>query len=105
MKYKNQKCCLDGIIFDSKKEAQRYAELNLLQKAHQISELKCQVPFTLIPKSQYGREIKYIADFTYIKDGELIVEDVKSKATKTPLYRLKKRLMAEVHNIEIREVM
>ena len=103
-KYKNQKVTLNGIKFDSKKEARRYYELKLLERAGIIKELKLQVPYVLIEKSKHGREIKYLADFTYIEKGKLIVEDVKSSATKTPLYKLKKRLLAERYDIEIKEV-
>ena len=81
----------------------RYVELTLLEKAKAIQDLKTQVSFPLIPKSKYGREIKYIADFVYYEDGKLVVEDTKSPATKTPVYRLKKRLMAEIYDIEIKE--
>ena len=103
-KYKNQKVILNGIKFDSKKEARRYYELKLLERAGIIKELKLQVPYVLIEKSKHGREIKYLADFTYIEKGKLIVEDVKSSATKTALYKLKKRLLAERYDIEIKEV-
>ena len=56
----------------------------------------------LIPKSKYGMPIRYIADFTYNdRNGQLIVED--AKGVKTPVYRLKRRMMAEIYNIEIKE--
>lgn len=103
-KYRNKKVILDGIKFDSIKEAKRYNQLKLLQRANVISDLKMQVPFILIDKSKYGRDIKYIADFTYLESGKLIVEDVKSPVSKTPLYKLKKRLIAERYGIEIKEV-
>ena len=103
-KYNNKKTVYDGITFDSKKEAHRYYELKLMERAKVITDLKCQAPFTLIDKSKYGREIKYLADFTYYENGLLVVEDVKSSVTKTPLYRLKKRLLAERYGIEIKEV-
>jgi hypothetical protein len=93
----------DGITFDSKHERDRYVELTLLEKAKVIQDLKTQVSFPLIPKSKYGREIKYVADFTYYENGELVVEDTKSPITKTPVYRLKKRLMAEKYDIVIKE--
>lgn len=78
----------------------------MLQRANKIENLRLQVPFVLIDKSKYGRQIKYIADFVYY-DKELkqeVVEDTKSEATKTPVYRLKKRLMAETYGIEIKEI-
>lgn len=101
-KYKNVKTTLDGITFDSIKEAKRYYELKLLLRAGAITDLSLQVKFELIPKSKYGRAICYIADFVYIENGERIVEDV--KGIKTDVYRLKKRLMAEKYNIEIKEI-
>ena len=99
-KYGNRKAEVDGITFDSRKEARRYADLKLLQKAHAIYDLKLQVPFELQPKfkDEEGHIIKpitYIADFTYYKDGKLVIEDVKSDATKRDaVYRLKKKMMA-----------
>lgn len=104
-KYLNKKTKVDGITFDSKKEANRYLILNQMEKEGKINSLKRQVPFPLIRKSKYGREIRYIADFTYYLDGWLVVEDVKSPYTrKNPVYRLKKRLMAELYGIVINEV-
>lgn len=104
-KFRNIKTEVDGIKFDSKKEANRYYELKLYQRTKQISDLQLQVPFVLIDKSKWGRAIKYVADFTYIQDGKLVVEDVKSPISITPVYKLKKRLLAERYGIEIKEVM
>lgn len=101
-KYHNKKQLLDGKMFDSKKEAGRYAQLFILERAGQISDLQTQVPFILIEKSQYGRAIKYVADFVYNENGQKVVED--AKGFKTPVYKLKKRLMAEKYNIIIKEV-
>lgn len=110
-KYHNNKTELDGILFDSKKEAERYAELKMLQDYGQIHDLMLQVPFELIPtqKDENNRVIEractYVADFTYIdKNGKRIVEDVKSEATKTRLYGVKRKLMLYVHGIRITEV-
>ena len=100
-KYRAKKTVLDGITFDSKKEAKRYNELKALEKLKAISNLRLQVPYVLIEKSIYGRSIKYLADFVYIKDGETVVEDC--KGVRTPVYRLKKRLMAEKYKIVIKE--
>lgn len=105
-KYAAVKTVVDGIKFDSKKEAKRYIELKLMERAGVISDLMLQVPFTLFEKNEFGRKIKYIADFTYWEirsDGkkEYVVEDC--KGYKTDVYRLKKRIMAEVHGIQIRE--
>lgn len=96
-KYKAQKTIIDGIEFDSKKEAKRYIELRYLEKIGQIRNLQRQVPFLLQEgfvnnKGKKIREINYIADFCYTQDGVKIVEDVKSPATKTPVYKIKKKM-------------
>lgn len=103
-KYRNIKTQVDGIKFDSKKEANRYCELKLLLKTGDITDLNLQVPFVLFDNSLYGRKVKYLADFTYIdvKTGKVVVEDV--KGILTPVYKLKKRILAEKFDIEINEV-
>ena len=103
-KYGNKKVETTDGKFDSKLEYYRWCELKLLERAKQINSLKRQVKFVLIDKSKYGREISYVADFTYIQGDKLVVEDTKSEITKTPLYRLKKRLVAERYGIEIKEI-
>ena len=85
---------IDGIKFASRKEALRYRQLRLMEQGKAIQDLKMQVAYPLIKKSKYGREIKYVADFTYYDNGHLVVEDV--KGVRTPVYKLKKRLMAEI---------
>lgn len=97
------------MTFDSKKEFQRYQELKMLEKAGLINDLKRQVPFQLIPsQAENGRVVErpvtYIADFTYYENGELVVEDVKSPATRTDVYKIKRKLMLYVHGVHIREV-
>lgn len=103
-KYGNKKITTTDGKFDSQLEYCRWCELVLLEKAKKISDLKRQVKFVLIDKSKHGREISYIADFTYTQGEKLVVEDTKSKATKTRLYCLKKRLMAERYGIVIKEI-
>lgn len=100
-KYGAVKTEIDGIVFDSKHEAARYQELRLLERAGEINNLRFQVPYILIDKSKYGRSIKYVADFVYERNGDQIVED--AKGARTPVYRLKKRMMAERYGIEIKE--
>lgn len=101
-KYGAVKTEVDGIKFDSKREALRYQELRLLEQAGEITNLRLQVPFELIPKSKHGMPVRYIADFTYNDlNGQLIVED--AKGVKTPVYRLKRRMMAERYDIKIKE--
>lgn len=97
-KYRNKKTEIDGIKFDSKKEARRYAELMMLHKRGEISHLRLQQEFTLMesfktPQGKKVNGIKYRADFTYFKDGEYVIEDVKGMKTKE--YELKKKLMAD----------
>ena len=108
MKYGNKKTVVDGITFDSRKEAQRWSELKLLQRAGEIFDLQRQVPFTLIPKQvRDGKTIErpcvYKADFVYKdKDGTEVVEDVKGVCTKE--YRIKKKLMLWQFGIIVKEV-
>lgn len=94
-KYKNKKTEIDGIKFDSKKEANRYCELKLLEKAGEIKELGLQVRFELQEgfkkNGKTYRPITYLADFVYVnKKGMTIVEDVKGK--KTDVYSIKKKM-------------
>ncbi len=105
-KFRNHKIQTKDGVFDSQLEYKRWQQLKLLLKANQITKLERQVKYILIEKSKYGSEIKYVADFVYTdcKTGERIVEDTKSEATKTPLYRLKKRLLAEKYDIVIKEI-
>lgn len=103
MKYGNTKVVIGDECFDSKLEYHRFMQLKILEKAKLIKSLKRQVRYVLIDKSKHGQEIAYIADFEYIENGKKVVEDTKSEATKTPLYRLKKRLLAERYGIEIKE--
>ena len=108
-KYRNVKTTLDGITFDSVKEAKRYAELRLLERAGQIFNLQRQVTFVLIPKQvrdgkTIERPVVYKADFVYTENGQEVVEDVKSTATKTKEYVLKRKLLLWQYGIQIREV-
>ena len=104
--HKSKKCNKYGNVkaggYDSLREQKRATELKLMERLGIISELKEQVPFVLIKKSEHGRAIKYVADFTYMTDGKLVVEDTKGY-TKNPVYRLKKRMMAEIHGIRVIE--
>ncbi|MBR7002095.1 MAG: DUF1064 domain-containing protein [Neisseriaceae bacterium] len=107
MKYHNKKV----YGFDSKKEKRRFDELKILQRIGEIRDLKTQVPFELIPaqKDKDGktieRAVKYIADFTYAdKNGMFVVEDVKSPATRTKDYIIKRKLMLFVYKIRITEI-
>ncbi len=120
-KYKSIKTTVNGIEFDSRKEARRYQELLLLQRAGVIRDLQMQVKFVLIPAhyevvERYGKkgqklkdgekliekECSYIADFVYEENGKKVVED--TKGVKTKDYIIKRKLMLYVHGIRIREV-
>lgn len=102
-KFNNQKTEVDGILFDSRKEAKRYYELKLLQRAGEISNLQLQVKYELIPKQANERACNYIADFVYQdKSGQIVVEDVKGRRTKE--YVIKRKLMLYQHGIRVVEV-
>lgn len=119
-KYQNKKTEVNGIAFDSLKEARRFKELKLIEKAGEIYDLQLQVKFELIPTQRepdiigkrggvkkgkvIEREVNYYADFTYKITGtnELVVEDTKGMRTKE--YILKRKMMLYFHNIRIREV-
>lgn len=126
-KLRNQKVTRGDKTFDSKREADRYEELVLMEKQGLIQNLEWQKEYLLIPAQyktveQYGkhgmrlkdkrilleRKVTYIADFVYEKDGETIVED--SKGYRNPSsapyakFVLKRKLMLWVHGIRITEV-
>ena len=104
-KYGNKKTTVGDLKFDSKKEARRYEELKVLESMGKITELRRQVKFELVPKQDGEKPVRYYADFTYQENGELVVEDVKSPATReNDTYIIKRKLMLHVHNIRIREV-
>ncbi len=88
--------------YHSAREAKRAAELKLLERSGEITDLREQVPFELIPKQIGERSCKYVADFVYLDhDGITVVED--SKGFRDPVFRLKKKLMLFIHAIRIRE--
>ena len=121
-KYGNRKVTIEGINFDSEREAKRYLILKEYQNKGDISDLKLQVVYELIPAIKelktvvlktktiqkevtIQQAITYRCDFTYVKDEKLIVEDVKiSPKMLPPEYKLKKKLLRYVHGIDIREV-
>jgi len=105
-KYGNNKCEVDGIVFHSEKEAKRFIELKLLKKAGEIGLLELQKPFLLIEANETERKCEYLADFVYwdAKTGKQIIEDVKSEMTrKLPVYIMKRKLLKDKYNIEIKE--
>lgn len=104
-KFGNVKTVVDGLKFDSKKEARRWGELKLLVKAGVIRDLTVQPEFKI--KINNFPVCSYFGDFQYwdVATDKRIVEDVKSEITrKNPVYRLKYRLVYAVHDIMITEV-
>lgn len=117
-KYQNKKVTVNGVVFDSKKEAREWCRLKALEQAGGITDLQRQVKFVLIPAQRepdstgarggkikgklLERECAYIADFTYRQGGELVVED--TKGVRTPEYVIKRKLMLQVYGIRIKEV-
>lgn len=99
-KYRNQRTEVDGIIFASKREAARYQDLKLLERAGDIQGLVCQWRY---PLEVYGTHVCfYIADFVYTtREGKSIVEDC--KGMRTPIYRIKAKLMFAIYKIKILE--
>jgi hypothetical protein len=105
---------VDGVRFASKKEAARFLELQCWQKAGQISDLEVHpvYPLHVMELWRSGSPIvvttvgKFTADFQYLnlQTGEIVVEDVKSNATRTEAYRLRKRLVEAIHGITVMEV-
>lgn len=116
----------DGIVHDSRREADRWCELKMLERAGKIQDLQRQVPFELVPaqheeyttgevyvRGEKKGQIKtrrrcveqsvvYVADFVYYEGGKKIVEDAKGKRTKD--YIIKRKLMLWCYGIRVREV-
>lgn len=102
-KYGNQPTEVDGHRFDSLAEARRYRDLTRLRDAGEISQLRLQPKFPIVVNGM--AVCVYVADFSYIGSTGVVVEDVKSSATrKNRSYQLKRKLMLAVHGIEISEV-
>ena len=119
-KYGNKKAKANGKVFESKTERSRYYTLQMLEKAGEISDLRLQVPFEIIPAIYETVEVQlktktkqvqklvqraahYVADFVYKdKDGNMVVED--SKGFRTKEYELKKKMMRAFLGITIKEV-
>jgi hypothetical protein len=100
-KFNNRKVVFGGITFDSQREFARYLELSELLERGRITQLKVHPRYSIVINQV--RVCGYEPDFEYYVDGKLIVEDVKSKPTRTRVYMLKRKLMRAVHGIEIQE--
>ena len=99
VKYRNIKALYNGVVYDSRKEMRRAVALDWMVKAGVIRDLERQKPFVLQEgyvnnKGEKIRPIQYVADFVYfdVENGRWVVEDVKSPATRTDVYRIKKKL-------------
>ena len=121
-KYGNKKTYVGDIKFDSRKEARYYIYLREMQQIGQIQDLRLQVPFEIVPAVYESKvvhlktkdkivphlvqkAVHYIADFVYTEDGNQVVVDVKSEATrKKDAYILKKKMMRAFLGITIYEV-
>lgn len=111
-KYHSTKVLYDNIKFDSKKECKRYQELKLMEQLGEIKDLELQYPIVLQKKfkdkfsNKTIREIKYLADFKYVKDNIIILED--TKGMKTDVYNIKHKMLLlklqEMENIEFYEL-
>nr|UVM82443.1 MAG: protein of unknown function DUF1064 [Bacteriophage sp.] len=104
-KYHAKRTSVDGIVFDSKREADRYLVLKSMEGDGAIEDLRRQVRYELVPAfdvdGKHYRPVFYVADFVYREDGEEVVEDV--KGVMTDVYRLKSKLFARRYGKVIRE--
>ena len=117
-KYLAKKVHINGMVFDSQHEYERWLQLCLLQRAGKISDLQRQVAYELIPTLRepdtigprggvkpgklLEHGVKYTADFVYIQDGKTVVED--AKGFRTDDYIIRRKLMLWIHGIKINEV-
>jgi len=118
-KYHATKVSFDGITFDSKKEGLHYLRLKDMQSRGEISGLRLQVPYELLPavyrdevvhlktkdktvRKLIQRPVTYVADFVYEQDGKEIVVD--TKGVRLPDYIIKKKMMLALKGIEITEI-
>lgn len=104
-KYHAKKTVVDGITFDSRKEADRYLVLKGMEEDGNIEDLRRQVRYELVPAfdvdGKHYRPVYYVADFVYVEDGKEVVEDV--KGVRTDMYKLKSKLFARRYGMSIKE--
>lgn len=104
-KYHAKKTTVDGITFDSRREAYRYLALKGMEEDGLIGDLRRQVRYELVPAfdvdGRHYRPVYYVADFVYVEDGKEVVEDV--KGMRTDVYKLKSKLFARRYGVPIRE--
>lgn len=105
-KYNAVKTVVDGITFDSKREAKRWQELRMMVRGSLIDELERQVSYELAPSVKIAGEkrarpaLRFKADFRYIENGATVVED--SKGMPDTAFRIRQHLMKSVHGIDVR---
>lgn len=104
-KYRARKTTVDGVTFDSKREADRYLVLKGMEEDGAIEGLRRQVRYELVPAfdvdGTHYRAVYYVADFVYVEDGKEVVEDV--KGVRTDVYKLKSKLFARRYGMSIKE--
>lgn len=104
-KYHARRTTVDGITFDSRKEADRYLVLKGMEEDGLIENLRRQVRYELLPAfdvdGRHYRPVYYVADFVYVEDGKEVVEDV--KGVRTDVYKLKSKLFARRYGVSIKE--
>jgi hypothetical protein len=102
-KWRHKPVVVDGVHLDSQAEGNRYAELLILQRAGEVTDLRVHPRYSMIVNGRYVGD--YIADFEY-RDGagQRVVEDVKSPVSRTPVYRLKRKLVDAIFGINIVEI-
>lgn len=104
-KYHAKKTVVDGMTFDSRREADRYLVLKSMEEDGDIEDLRRQVRYELVPafdvEDRHYRPVFYVADFVYRENGHEVMEDV--KGMKTDVYRLKAKLVAYRYGMNIRE--
>jgi hypothetical protein len=108
-KYANEPTEIDGVKFDSRAEAKRWCDLQILQRTGHIRDLQRQVRYVLVPRQirpsgGVEREKAYVADFVYTdgRTGRTVVEDV--KGAEPAIWGWKRALMLHVHGIEVQVV-
>ena len=106
-KYGNRKTTIDGITFDSKREAARYRQLKALEQAGEIADLELQPRFVLLDTftDSHGKRhqaITYVADFQYTEGGRIVVED--AKGVETAVFKIKRKLFLSRYPHELRIV-
>lgn len=106
---KSKKITIDGKAWDSTAEYERFINLSQMQKGGLITDLQTQVKFELVKSIKYSDSsrakpaLRYVADFSYIQDGKLVIEDIKGTMLENdPVFKIKRHLMLAIHGIEVK---